>query len=135
MAFELPKLPYKLNALVPHISEETLEFHYGKHHLAYVNNLNGLVPGTQFEKASLDAIIKMPMGQFLIMPPRYGTTLFILNLFPKQGREYQMESWLKQLINHSNRLMPLKSNLPKLHPLCSAQAGHGLQKAKMVHSR
>ncbi len=44
MAFELPKLPYKLNALVPYISEETLDYHYGKHHQTYVTNLNGLDP-------------------------------------------------------------------------------------------
>ena len=43
MAFSLPPLPYEMNALEPHISSETLEFHYGKHHQTYVNNLNGLV--------------------------------------------------------------------------------------------
>ena len=48
MAFELPKLPYALDALEPHISKKTLEFHYGKHHQAYVNNLNGLIPGYLF---------------------------------------------------------------------------------------
>ncbi|MCU0408800.1 MAG: superoxide dismutase [Fe], partial [Bacteroidales bacterium] len=62
MAFELPKLPYSLNALVPYISEETLEYHYGKHHLAYLNNLNGLVPGTEFEKADLVSIIRKAEG-------------------------------------------------------------------------
>ena len=62
MAFELPKLPYKLNALVPYISEETLDYHYGKHHQAYVNNLNGLVPGTEFENADLETIIKKAEG-------------------------------------------------------------------------
>ena len=46
MAFSLPPLPYEMNALEPHISSETLEFHYGKHHQTYVNNLNGLVEGT-----------------------------------------------------------------------------------------
>ncbi len=53
MAFELPKLPYKPDALSPFISSETIEFHYGKHHQAYVNNLNGLVPGTEFEHSDL----------------------------------------------------------------------------------
>ena len=57
MSFELPKLPYALNALEPHISSRTLEFHYGKHHQAYVNNLNNLVPGTKFENASLETIV------------------------------------------------------------------------------
>ncbi|HNW57187.1 MAG TPA: superoxide dismutase [Bacteroidales bacterium] len=62
MAFELPKLPYKLNALVPYISEETLDYHYGKHHQTYVNNLNGLVPGTEFDKSDLETIIRKAEG-------------------------------------------------------------------------
>lgn len=62
MAFELPTLPYAKNALAPHISEETLEFHYGKHHKTYVDNLNNLVPGTEFEGQSLEDIIKTSAG-------------------------------------------------------------------------
>jgi len=62
MAFELPALPYAKNALEPHISEETLEYHYGKHHNAYVVNLNNLVPGTEFEGKSLEEIIKTSSG-------------------------------------------------------------------------
>ena len=62
MAFELPKLPYGKNALEPIISEKTIEFHYGKHHQAYVNNLNNLVPGTEFENASLEEIVKKAEG-------------------------------------------------------------------------
>ena len=62
MAFELPKLPYAMNALEPIISEKTLEFHYGKHHNAYVVNLNKLVVGTEFENASLEDIIKKASG-------------------------------------------------------------------------
>ncbi len=62
MAFELPSLPYAKNALEPHISEKTIEFHYGKHHQAYVNNLNNLIPGTAFENASLEEIIEKADG-------------------------------------------------------------------------
>ena len=62
MAFELPPLPYAKDALAPHISEETLEFHYGKHHQTYVTKLNGLVPGTEFEGKSLEDIIKTSSG-------------------------------------------------------------------------
>jgi superoxide dismutase, Fe-Mn family len=62
MAFELPALPYAKDALAPHISEETLEYHYGKHHQAYVTNLNNLVPGTPFENASLEDIIMKASG-------------------------------------------------------------------------
>jgi superoxide dismutase, Fe-Mn family len=62
MAFELPKLPYKENALEPYISAKTIEFHYGKHHQAYVNNLNNLVAGTPFENATLETIVKEAEG-------------------------------------------------------------------------
>ncbi|MBF6568614.1 MAG: superoxide dismutase [Candidatus Binataceae bacterium] len=58
MAFELPKLPYEMNALAPHISAETLEFHHGKHHATYVTNLNNLIKGTKFENSPLEEIIK-----------------------------------------------------------------------------
>lgn len=58
MAFELPKLPYELNALQPHISKETLEYHYGKHHQTYVDNLNKLIVNTEFAGKTLEEIIK-----------------------------------------------------------------------------
>ena len=62
MAFELPALPYARNALEPHISEETLDFHYGKHHQTYVDKLNGLVPGSEFEGKTLEEIVKSSSG-------------------------------------------------------------------------
>ena len=62
MAFELPPLPYAKNALVPYISEETIEFHYGKHHQTYVTNLNNLVVGTEFENASLEEVVLKSSG-------------------------------------------------------------------------
>ncbi|MBK9218782.1 MAG: hypothetical protein RJA63_3590 [Pseudomonadota bacterium] len=62
MAHTLPALPYAKNALAPHLSEETFEYHYGKHHQAYVTNLNNLIPGTEFETASLEDIIKKASG-------------------------------------------------------------------------
>jgi Fe-Mn family superoxide dismutase len=58
MVHELPALPYAMDALAPHISKETFEFHYGKHHQAYVTNLNNLIKGTEFENATLEEIIK-----------------------------------------------------------------------------
>ena len=60
MEHTLPALPYAMDALAPHISKETLEHHYGKHHQAYVTNLNNLIKGTEFENASLEDIIKSP---------------------------------------------------------------------------
>ncbi|HKT28835.1 superoxide dismutase [Dyella sp.] len=62
MAIELPPLPYEKNALEPNVSAETLEFHYGKHHQAYVTNLNNLIKGTEFENASLEDIVKKSSG-------------------------------------------------------------------------
>ncbi len=62
MAFELPALPYAKDALLPHISAETLEFHHGKHHNAYVVKLNSLVEGTDFAGKSLEEIIKTSEG-------------------------------------------------------------------------
>ena len=58
MIHKLPELPYALDALQPHISKETLEYHYGKHHNAYVTNLNNLITGTEFEDMTLEDIIK-----------------------------------------------------------------------------
>jgi superoxide dismutase, Fe-Mn family len=62
MSFELPPLPYAQNALEPHISAETLEYHYGKHHSTYVNNLNKLTEGTDNAGKSLEQIIKSASG-------------------------------------------------------------------------
>jgi Fe-Mn family superoxide dismutase len=62
MAHELPALPYAKDDLAPTISAETIEYHYGKHHQTYVTNLNNLVPGTEFENASLEDIIMKASG-------------------------------------------------------------------------
>src|SRR5512143_3135450 len=58
MAFTLPELPYSKDGLTPHLSTETLDFHYGKHHQAYVTNLNNLAKGTPWENKTLEEIIK-----------------------------------------------------------------------------
>ena len=58
MALTLPELPYAREALEPHMSRETLDYHYGKHHKAYVDNGNKLIAGTEFEKMDLDEIVK-----------------------------------------------------------------------------
>lgn len=62
MTHELPDLPFAKDALEPHISAETLEYHHGKHHQAYVTNLNKLIAGTEFEKMSLEEIIRKSSG-------------------------------------------------------------------------
>ena len=62
MAFELPKLPYSLKALAPMISEETMQYHYGKHHQTYINNLNALIVGKPYEHMMLEDIVMMSAG-------------------------------------------------------------------------
>ncbi len=62
MEHKLPPLPYSLNALEPYISKETLEFHYGKHHQAYVTNLNNQIKNTEFENETLENIVKKSSG-------------------------------------------------------------------------
>ena len=62
MAFELPPLPYDRTALEPHISGETIDFHYGKHHQAYVTNLNKQIEGTEFASMDLESIIRKAQG-------------------------------------------------------------------------
>ena len=85
MAFELPKLPYKPDALVPFISAETLEFHYGKHHQAYVNNLNGLIPGTGFENSDLESMIKSAEGAIFNNAAQVWNHTFYFESFSKDG--------------------------------------------------
>ena len=62
MKHELPPLPYPMDALQPHISRETLEFHYGKHHRTYVDTLNDMIEGTQFDRMSLEDIVRQSEG-------------------------------------------------------------------------
>ena len=62
MLHTLPSLPFAKDALKPVISEETFDYHYGKHHAAYVNNLNNLIPGTEFENLPLEEIIRKAQG-------------------------------------------------------------------------
>ena len=62
MSIELPALPYEMDALAPHISKETLEYHYGKHHQAYVTKLNDALPGSEFEGKNLEDIVKTSSG-------------------------------------------------------------------------
>lgn len=89
MAHELPALPYALDALVPHISAETLEFHHGKHHATYVTNLNNLVAGGEYEGLSLEEIIvKAPAGGIFNNAAQIWNHTFYWNcLSPNGGGE------------------------------------------------
>lgn len=84
----LPELPYAKNALEPHISAETLEFHHGKHHQTYVTNLNNLIPGTEFENMALEDIVKKSSGGIFNNAAQVWNHTFYWNcLSPNGGGE------------------------------------------------
>lgn len=86
MEHTLPALPYAIDALAPHISKETLEFHHGKHHQTYVTNLNGLIKGTEFESMSLEDIVrKSSGGVFNNAAQIWNHTFYWNSLSPKGG--------------------------------------------------
>jgi len=88
MAIELPALPYAIDALAPHISQETLEFHHGKHHATYVTKLNAVIPGTEFEGKSLEDIIKTSSGPVFNNAAQIWNHTFYWNcLSPNGGGE------------------------------------------------
>ncbi len=87
MVHELPKLPFAMNALEPYISQRTLEFHYGKHHQAYVTNLNKLVTGSDFENASLEDIIKKASGGIFNNGAQVWNHTFYWNCLKATGGE------------------------------------------------
>ena len=88
MEHKLPQLPYELDALSPHLSKETLEFHYGKHHQTYITNLNNQIKGTEFENLSLEEIVKKSSGGvFNNAAQTWNHTFYWLGFTPKgQGK-------------------------------------------------
>ncbi len=90
MAIELPPLPWARDALAPHISAETIDFHYGKHHQAYVTNLNNQIAGTEFEAMDLESIIKKASGGMFNNAAQVWNHTFYWNcLAPDAGGEPQ----------------------------------------------
>ena len=89
MEHKLPELPYAKDALAPYISAETLDFHYGKHHKTYVDNLNKLIPGTEFEKLTLEEIVKKAPagGVFNNSAQIWNHTFYWNSLAPRAGGE------------------------------------------------
>ena len=88
MSIELPALPYARDALQPHISSETLDFHYGKHHQTYVDNLNKMIVDTEFADADLETIVKKSQGgMFNNAAQIWNHTFYWNSLSPKGGGE------------------------------------------------
>jgi len=86
MEHTLPPLPYAIDALAPAISQETLEYHYGKHHQAYVTNLNNLIKGTEFEALSLEEIIKKSSGGIFNNSAQIWNHTFFWNSLTPNGK-------------------------------------------------
>lgn len=98
MKFELPQLPFEMNALEPYISKKTLEFHHGKHHQAYVTNLNSLIIGTKFENTDLETIIKVGEGPiFNNAAQAWNHTFYFEGLRP--GNKYSLKGPFVDVIN------------------------------------
>ncbi|MEI7661890.1 MAG: superoxide dismutase [Bacteroidota bacterium] len=85
MIHELPQLPYAQDALEPYISKRTIEFHYGKHHQAYVNNLNKLIVGTGFENSPLEDIVRTAGGGIFNNGAQVWNHTFYWNCLKPQG--------------------------------------------------
>ena len=85
MAIQLPALPYAMDALAPSISQETLEFHYGKHHQTYVTNLNNMIQGTDLEGADLEHIVKNSTGGIFNNAAQIWNHTFYWNSLSPQG--------------------------------------------------
>lgn len=100
MEHKLPELPYALDALAPHISKETLEFHYGKHHQTYITNLNNLIKGSEFENASLEEIVKKSSGGIFNNAAQvWNHTFYWLGFAPNAGEERKPTGALADAIN------------------------------------
>ncbi|PKP42609.1 MAG: superoxide dismutase [Bacteroidetes bacterium HGW-Bacteroidetes-10] len=97
MKFELPKLAYEANALEPAISSQTIAFHYGKHHQAYVNNLNAMVVGTPFENMGLEDIIRKSEGGIFNNAAQVWNHTFYFNCFTPGGAGEPSEDLLEAI--------------------------------------
>ena len=107
MAFELPALPFARDALAPHISEETLDYHYGKHHNTYVVKLNGLVAGTDLASKSLEDLIKTEKGGIFNNAAQVWNHTFYFEQFGKNKVE-KLEAKPEVEIKKSERVQKEK---------------------------
>jgi len=88
MPFELPKLPYAIDALQPYLSDQTLGFHHGKHHQTYLNNLNSLLPGTRFENSPIEEIVRESEGAIFNNSAQvWNHTFYFLSFSPSGAHQ------------------------------------------------
>lgn len=125
MAHTLPPLPYALDALAPHISKETLEFHYGKHHQTYVTNLNNLIPGTEFENLSLEDIVKKSSGGLFNNAAQVWNHTFYWNGLKPNGGGVRPARWLTPSTPSGAASTSSRKSSPRSPLAPSARAGPG----------
>jgi Fe-Mn family superoxide dismutase len=125
MAFELPPLPYAHDALQPHISKETLEYHHDKHHNTYVVNLNNLVPGTEFEGKTLEEIVKSSSGGIFNNAAQVWNHTFYWNCLAPNAAVNLPAPWLKPSTLRSVRSTSSRKNSARPPSAPSVPAGAG----------
>jgi hypothetical protein len=118
MEHQLPQLPFAIDALAPHMSQETLEYHYGKHHQAYVTNLNNLIKGTEYEALDLEAIVrKAPAGGVYNNSAQVWNHSVLLELPDRQWRwcaEWRAGRGNRCQMGFVRRVQPRPFRLPRL---------------------
>ena len=125
MAHELPAPPYAKDALAPMISQETIEYHYGKHHQTYVTNLNNLIPGTEFESMSLEDIIMKSSGGVFNNAAQVWNHTFYWNCLSPNGGGAPPAPWPRPSMPSSAPSRSSRSSSPSPPPPTSAPAGPG----------
>jgi Fe-Mn family superoxide dismutase len=113
MTFELPQLPYSKDALSPHISVETLDYHHGKHHQAYVTNLNNLVSGTKWEDKSLEEIVRAAEGGIFNNGAQVWNHTFYWNGLSPQGGDDPTGELLERINSAFGSFASLKEQFTK----------------------
>lgn len=135
--FSLPQLPYESNALEPVISKETIDYHYGKHLQAYVNTLNTLVKGTEYEKKNLEEIVRhAPAGPLFNNAGQVlNHTLYFEQFRPVglKARQCRKASWTRPSGLHSEALTNSRRKWRQPPPVYSVRVGRGWRKTKRAN--
>lgn len=129
MTYEMPKLPYANNALEPVISQQTIDFHYGKHLQTYVNNLNSLVPGTEYEGKTVEEIVATaPDGAIFNNAGQVlNHNLYFLQFARNLRKRNRQANWEKPSNVISAALKTSRKNSMQQQSDCSVQDGPGCQ--------
>ena len=125
MEHTLPPLPFDKNALAPNMSEETLEYHYGKHHQTYVTNLNKLIPGTEFENLSLEEIVKKASGGVFNNAAQVWNHTFFWNSLSPKGGGAPTGALATRSTPSTARSTSSRKSSRRSQPARSVRAGHG----------